>query len=259
MRRACLLLARVVPLILALLSSWFGPCATAHAADPGYYVVAAYDNEGQRTVDLRYWSVKRTGRPEKIWPELGAGYGVNSRWYTELLYSTIGRSNWDLVPSNLSWQNEVLLTQGEWPLDVAVHAMLVREAGDGGHYSLEYGPVLQTDVGRTQLNANLFFDRSFDGGEDATPIQLKYQWQVRHRWHPWMDFGLQGFGELGRWDRWNDASHQSHRAGPALFGHIDFGHGDSASRKLLYQAAVLLGRVYDRRARMFTLRVQYAF
>jgi hypothetical protein len=29
----------------------------AARADPGYYVVTAYDNEGQRAVDLRYWSV----------------------------------------------------------------------------------------------------------------------------------------------------------------------------------------------------------
>ena len=257
MRRACLLLARVVSVVLGLLSSWFAPCATAHA-DPGYYVVTAYDNEGQRSVDLRYWSVKRSGRPEKIWPELGFGYGVNSRWYTELLYSTIGPSNWDIVPSYLNWQNEILLTQGEWPVDVAVHAMLMREIGYGAHYSLEYGPVLQTDIGRNQLNANLFFERSFEG-EEATPIQLKYQWQVRHRWQHWMDFGLQGFGELGAWDHWGDASHQSHRAGPALFGRIDLGQGQGAKQSLLYQAAVLVGSVYNRRARMFTLRLQYAF
>ncbi len=128
-------------------------------ADPGYYVVTAYDNAGLRSVDLRYWTVKFPGQAETIWPELGFSYGVNSRWTTELLYSTIGPSNWDVTPDYLSWQNNVLLTQGEWPVDVALHANLVRELGvGGGHYALEYGPVLQTDVGRTQLNANLLFD-----------------------------------------------------------------------------------------------------
>lgn len=229
-------------------------------ANPGYYMVTAYDNEGLRTVDLRYWTVKLQDQREFIWPELGFGYGVTSRWYTELLYSTLGPSNWDVVPDYLEWQNEVLLTQGEWPIDLALHATLSRKIGvGGGQYELEYGPVVQTEVGRTQLNANLLFQHSMESGDEAQPTQLTYQWQVRHHWHPLFDFGVQGFGELGRWDRWGDASHQSHRAGPAVFGHLDLGHGAGSREALIYQAAYLLGRVYNRQGHMFTLRVQYAF
>lgn len=226
-------------------------------ADPGYYVVTAYDDAGLRSVDLRYWTVKSPGEAETIWPELGFSYGVNSRWTTELLYSTIGPSNWDVVPDYLSWQNNLLLTQGEWPVDVALHANLVRQLGvGGGHYALEYGPVLQTDVGRTQLNANLLFERSF-GPDEPLTVALKYQWQLRHHWHPQLDFGAQGFGELGRWDHWATGGKQSHRAGPAVFGHVDWGSGDHQA--LLYQAAYLLGTVYQQKGSMFTVRVQYQF
>lgn len=250
---------RVLTLLSLMAMSWLLPVAPARAADPGYYVVTPYDNAGLRVVDLRYWSVKRKGRPETIWPEIGFSYGVNSRWTTGLLYSTIGPSNWDIVPSSLVWQNDVLLTQGEWPIDLALHTKVIREAGQGGRvWALEYGPVLQTDLGRTQLNANIFFERSFEP-EEGRPIQMKYQWQLRHRWHPLMNFGLQGFGELGRWSHWSENGRQSHRAGPAFFGRVDLGQGSGDKQALLYQVAYLLGTVYSQRAGMFTVRLQYQF
>jgi hypothetical protein len=251
--------APLKPLALAasLLTLWAAPGAAR--ADPGYYVVTAYDNAGQVAADLRYWSVQRPGRPETIWPEVGLSWGVNSRWTTELLYSTIGPSNWDIVPSTLNWQNQVLLTQGEWPVDVGLYANVIREIGVGGAaYTLEYGPLLQTDIGRTQVNANLIFERNF-APDDAAPIQLKYQWQLRHHWTPLMDFGVQGFGELGRWNHWGDGGQQSHRAGPAFFGHLDIGKRQGTQEALFYQAAYLVGTVYAQRASMFSVRLQYAF
>lgn len=123
-------------------------------------------------------------------------------------------------------------------------------------WALEYGPALQTDFGRTQLNANLFFERSVEP-EESPPIQLRYQWQLRHRWKPLMNFGLQGFGEVGRWNDGPAAKDQSHRAGPALFGQLDLGRGGDEA--LLYQAAYLLGRVYRRQGDLFTVRLQYSF
>ncbi len=248
------------PPVAAALTAWAMLGAPAPArADPGYYVVTAYDNDGQRAVDLRYWTVKLDGRPETIWPELGLSIGVNSRWTTELLYSTEGPSNGDLAPDYLAWQNDVLLTQGEWPVDLALHMTLSRELGvGGGHYTLTYGPALQTEIGRTQLNANVFFQRSFEPASPG-PIQLQYQWQVRHHWQPLLDVGLQGLGEVGRWDRWPEAGRQSHRAGPAIFGHLELGRSDGRREALLYQAAYLLGTIYAKRGAMFTARVQYTF
>ena len=36
--------------------------SAAATADPGYYVVTAYDNEGVGSVDFRYWTVRFPGR-----------------------------------------------------------------------------------------------------------------------------------------------------------------------------------------------------
>jgi hypothetical protein len=224
--------------------------ASAALADPGYYVVTAYPDAGRTAVEFRYWNVAAKGWPETIWPEFGVTYGINSRWTTGLLASWIGASGQATRVSSWNWSNDVLLTQGEWPVDVALHAQWIRAAEHGGTQSVEIGPALQTDVGRTQLNANLLFER-----RSGAPTLLKYQWQVRHRTQPGLHLGAQGFGELGPWADWSAAAGQSHRAGPALFSHLVL----DEQRTLDLQAAYLFGRVYDLRADMLSVRVQFGF
>lgn len=84
-------------------------------ADPGYYVVTPHNRPGLGVVDLRYWTVKAPAEAEVVWPELGVGYGVNSRWSTLLLASWIGFGQQARRLSTLNWTNDVLLTQGEVP------------------------------------------------------------------------------------------------------------------------------------------------
>jgi hypothetical protein len=227
-------------------------CAPA-AADPGYYVVTVYDDPGMRTIDFRYWSVDRPGAQAVVWPEVGFGWNVNGRWYTELLASWIGSSTLPTRLSTINWQNDLLLTQGQYPIDVALHTLLVKSQRPSKPDALEFGPVLQTDIGRTQVNVNAVFERRFNDAAH-TPTQLKYQWQLRHRWRPWLHFGAQGFGEVGPWDDWSLRDDQSHRAGPALFGAVALGDDT-----LAWQAAYLTGSVNARHAKMFTMRVKLDF
>lgn len=228
---------------------------TVAAADPGYYVVTPYDNEGLVIVDLRYWSTHPRRGSRDVWPEFGIGYGATSRWTTELFWSGIGPSLSEVTPSTLNWQNQFLLTQGEWPLDVALHLQWVRDLSGARAHALEWGPLLQTDLGRTQLNFNLVFERPL-GSARGKSTQLKYQWQLRHRWQPGWHIGAQGFGELGPWDDWYAASRQSHRAGPALF--VTLGGGEER-RALKLQAALLAGRTFGRSGQMFTMRTHLEF
>jgi len=221
-------------------------------ADPGYYVVTTYSDKGLRTVDFRYWTTKFRGMPEIVWPELGFGYGVTDRWYTELFASWIDSTAMHSHLSSWNWQNDYLLTQGEFPIDVAVHTQLIRK--HGGDHALEIGPALQTDVGRTQLNFNVFLDRPFDTAVPQ-PTTMKYQWQVRHRWMRGLHVGLQGFGELGPWDHWSDASQQSHRAGPAMFGKVELSEGVAFNWQLGY----LVGKIYGFSGYMVTGRAYLTF
>ncbi len=229
-------------------------CGGAAWADPGYYVVTVYDDPGKKTVDFRYWTIERSGKPTLDWPEVGLAWNVNGKWTTEILASYIGGSDAATKLSSWNWQNDYLLTNGQYPFDLAVHTLLsvARDASEGRTF--EIGPAFQTDIDRTQLNGNLFWERGF-GALSSQPTQLKYQWQVRHRWRRGLHFGAQGFGELGPWDHWLPGSRQSHRYGPALFGSITAGPGTVA-----WQVAYLAGSVYGgQTSRMLTLRVKYDF
>ena len=235
---------------------WLGTlalCAAAHA-DPGYYVVTPYDREGLTTLDLRYWTVKRPGRPEVVWPEWAIGRGLNSRWTTTLLGSYIGSSQNAVHLTSLSWQNVVLLTQGEWPVDVAVYGAFTRSIDGSFHHAVEWGPLFQTDVGRTQLNLNLMFDKVMEK-PSSDPTQLKYQWQVKHRVQPGWQLGLQGFGEVGTWNDWKTRTAQSHRAGPAVFAQL----GRQGQGLWELHAALLVGRTYGKSGHMFSARTAYSF
>ena len=109
----------------AVAASLWAACAAA-SADVGYYVVAAYNNAGKTDVDFRYLTVKLPGRKETVWPELGLSWGVNARWTTEVLASWIGSRSGPLTVETLNWQNDVLLTQGGLPFDLALHSNLAR-------------------------------------------------------------------------------------------------------------------------------------
>ncbi|HEU4843221.1 MAG TPA: hypothetical protein VFT05_03055 [Burkholderiaceae bacterium] len=221
-------------------------------ADTGYYMVTTYDVEGQASVDYKYWNAHYNGMTVAA-PEIGIGYGVTSRWYTELYGSWVKVNGGGAVFSELAWQNDYLLTQGQYPFDLAIHTKLERPRDRSEGYALEIGPVLQTEIGRTQFNANVFFQRDYRT-EDGGPTEMTYQLQVKHRWKSWFQPGLQAFGEVGKWNDWLPLNRQSHRAGPAIFGSRDIG-----GKELKYEAAYLIGRNDGRAAKSFTMRLQYLF
>ncbi|PHV06887.1 hypothetical protein CSQ96_12930 [Janthinobacterium sp. BJB412] len=225
--------------------------ALAHA-DTGYYLVSVYDVEGQASLDYKYWNAHYATRTVAA-PELGVGYGVTARWYTELYATWVKFNGEGARLSAQSWQNDYLLTQGQYAFDLALHTKVERPRERANGYGLEWGPVLQTEIGRTQFNLNLFFQRDYRAVAGG-PTELAYQWQVKHRWKSWLQFGLQGFGEVGKWNDWLPAERQSHRYGPAVFGGRDVG-----GRELRYEAAYLVGKNSARTAKSFTMRVQYIF
>ena len=228
---------------------------TLACADPGYYLVSVYEDEGNVHLDYRYWTIKRPGKAEVVWPEIGIGYGVTKRWYTELYLSYEGASFSNSALGTVNWQNDFLLTQGQFDVDVALHTNLVHAQDSSDENALEFGPVLQTDLGRVQLNGNLIFEKSLAPGNSTAP-QLKYQWQAKYRWNQTLHTGLQGFGELGTWNNWVDAGRQSHRWGPVISGTWPL----NQKQRVEYQAAYLIGSVYGgSTADMLSLRLQFVF
>ncbi|GAB2864374.1 hypothetical protein GCM10027277_36400 [Pseudoduganella ginsengisoli] len=214
-----------------------------------------YDEEGQLGIDYKYWNADFTNASSKSAPEIGISYSVTPRWYTEFnaeWFRQHGKDGSHL--SGYSWQNDVLLTQGQYAADVALHTELGRSHSRPHVTSLEIGPAMQTEYYRTQFNANLFLQRDIQGAADAQ-TQLVYQWQIKQRWKSWLEPGVQGFGEVGKWNHWLPRNKQSHRAGPAVFGEVDVGAG----QEIKYDAAWLIGKNAARSAQSFTMRVQYLF
>ncbi|MES2017717.1 MAG: hypothetical protein V4484_14595 [Pseudomonadota bacterium] len=224
-------------------------------ADTGYYMVTTYDVAGQSSIDFKYWNARFRGRTIAA-PELGVGYGVTGRWYTELYGTWVQSTSSPMHYVETAWQNDVMLTQGQFDVDVALHTKIERPQDRAEGYALEWGPALKTDIGRTQVNANLFFQRdvrvSEPGGDSQT--ELAYQLQLKYRWKRWLQPGLQAFGEVGKWNDWLPANQQAHRVGPAVFGSRPIG-----THTLQYEAAYLMGRNGARTAHSFTMRAQYIF
>ncbi len=229
-------------------------CCAMVWAEPGYYLVEVYEDQGAAHIDFRYWTVKAKGGSEVVWPEIGIGYGVTKRWYTELYMSYEGLAFSNSTPSSLNWQNDFLLTQGQFDFDLALHTNLAKGQESSDDDALEIGPVLQTDIGRVQLNANLIFEKSLAPGNTDAP-QLKYQWQAKYRWKNGVRAGVQGFGELGPWNQWLTADRQSHRWGPVISSTWEL----QGRQRIETQAAYLTGKVFGNAADMLSVRLQYVF
>jgi hypothetical protein len=204
--------ACTLPLLLLLLIH-----ADESFAGPADYVYRTYDNAGQRTVALYAGSTAIEGAPRASGASLAFGYGVNASWFSNLYIGYARENGSDTKFEGVEWQNIFRLTHGQYPVDVGLLTELARPQARDEGYAMTIGPLFETEFGRTQLNFNLLLSRSYRAADD-NPMKLGYQWQVRHHWTRLLEPGLQGFGDMGKWNQWNAKREQSHRLGPALFG-----------------------------------------
>jgi len=230
---------------LALQSAFAGP------ADYVYVPAVEY---GEREIDVKAGTQKSSGRSRENAYLLGVGFGATERWFTEA-YVVIEKedSSGRTRAEAIEWENKFQLTEtGRYPVDVGliVEVEVPEEIDEG--YELRFGPLLQTDAGKVQLNGNLLFERRYRA-QASEPMQMGYQWQVKYRQQREFEYGLQGFGELGPWNDW--ASQQAHKAGPAVFGRVGLG-GREAIR---YNAAYLIGTSSGAPDRTFRLQAEYEF
>jgi hypothetical protein len=160
------------------------------------------------------------------------GYGVTPRWFTELavFYSSAPGEGGQV--EEFKSENIFLLTEpGRHWLDVGLIAEVVHNRAEGLN-EIELGPLFQTQVGREQFNLNFELARELVDGSET---EVDYAWQWKHRGNEALEFGLQGFGELGAWGDLGQV-HEA-RLGPALFGTVRLPSG----HKLKYDGAVLAG------------------
>ena len=234
-------------------------CSGNTLAGPSDYVTTPHVEHGEREVDFKFGSARDgTGDRQQAW-SVGYGYGASDRWFTEI-YAKLqaGGGEGDRLDA-WEWENKFQLVEtGEYPVDIGFLTELERPHRKGEPaYEFKFGPLFQTEFGKLQLNANLFLERKFRGSSEDPAAQhdteFGYQWQVKYRWQPAFEFGLQGFGEMGKWNDWDPRDQQNHRAGPAIFGKLALGNRHA----IRYNAAWLVGA--NQAAPDHTLRIQIEY
>ncbi|MBC7787214.1 MAG: hypothetical protein H7Z18_07170 [Methylophilaceae bacterium] len=228
-------------------------CGTHAIAGPADYVYTPQVEYGEREIDFKTGTGKVSGEDREHVTSLGFGYGATEYWFTELYLKreTAGDDGISIV----EFENKFQLTEtGKYPIDIGLITEIEAPLQNGNPYEFKFGPLFQTDFGKVQLNANVLFERTFGGGKDQEHItEAGYQWQVKYRWKPQLEFGAQGIGEVGKWDHWDDSDNQKHRIGPAIFGKIALDNHHA----IRYNAAWLIG-VSDG-AENSTLRAQVEY
>jgi hypothetical protein len=228
--------------------------STTALADPDSSIFTTYSDDAERQVDFRIGATRQPGQPTQSASTMGFGYGITDDWFSELYvgWTRSGSDNTDFDSAAL--QNTFRLTSGQYPIDIGLYTEIEYEADRTQGYQVTFGPLFQGDIGLTRWNFNLLFSRDYLA-DFSNPMQLGYQWQVRRHWNLPVDFGLQGFGDVGQWNHWAPHDQQSHRLGPAIFGKIHLGE----ERELKYNVGLLFD-VFDGQTAT-TLRAQaiYAF
>ena len=224
-------------------------------AGPSDYVFTPQVMKGEREIDFKMGTAKSDGRSSDSAASVGFGYGVSERWFTEI-YAKYKRGSGEGTHYDaVEWENKFQLTEtGRYPVDLGLVLEIERPKEHDEGWEVKWGPLFQSQVGRTQLNTNILFERSFDSAE-RSETEMLYQWQAKYLWISKLDFGLQGFGEVGKWNDWDPASRQSHRMGPAIFGKYLLG----GRKEIEYNAAWLFGVSNAAPDNNFRLQVEYEF
>ncbi len=224
---------------------------TARADGPNAYVVSPIVEEGERELELKTGSAKLRDGSRINKTALAFGYGVTSWWATEFY------AIWHKQPGEKTsfdaweWEQRFQLTEtGKYPVDLGFIFEIERPKDRAEGYELTWGPLLQAELSSDWLaNFNLLLTKHVRAAEPS-PAQLSYQAQLKYRWQPALEVGLQALGSVGPWQHWAASGEQSHIAGPALFGQFKLGE----HQKIKYNAGLLFGLNHGAPKR--TLRAQ---
>lgn len=232
-------------------------CLSKAHAGPSDYVYEPNVEYGEKEIDFKF------GYADKLAPgddlhaasSLGFGYGANPHWFTEF-YLKWEKTDPDGTHFDaFEWENKFQLTEtGEYPVDVGVILEIERPSDHSEGWEVKAGPLFQTEFGKFQANANFLFTHNFDAATPA-PTEFGYQVQVKYRWRQELEFGLQGFGDMGDWNHWGNSGQQSQRFGPAVFGKI----GVMPHQAVRYNAALLFGATDGAPKQTFRMQVEYEF
>lgn len=226
-------------------------------AGPADYVYTATVEYGEREIDFKNGSARENDGTLKQVTSIGLGYGAREYWFTEFYLKQ--EKSGDQVTNIAEWENKFQLTEtGKYAVDMGIITELEAPLSGNAPWEFKFGPLFQTEFGKLQLNGNLLFERAFGkADESGVPYAtiFSYQWQAKYRWQEIFEYGLQGMGELGKWNDWEKQADQIHSAGPAVFGKVALGNRQA----IRYNAAWLFGTSSAAPGHTFRMQIEYEF
>ncbi len=240
-----------ITLIAILLSSIIPNQALAGPADYIFTPVVEY---GEKELEIKYGSgALQNGTINQV-SVIGLGAGIKEHWFTEV--SLKNKRKGGKETNLLEWENKFQLTEtGEYSVDVGAITELEAPLSSNTPWEAKVGGLLQTEFGKLQLNGNLIFKREFALAGSSFDTQLLYQLQAKYRLQPSFEFGVQSFGDMGKWNDWSSQSRRDHFLGPAVFGKINLGD----RRFIKYNAAWLFGASSVAPNHTFRTQIEYEF
>jgi hypothetical protein len=237
--------------LLALALPFGGPAI----AGPADYVFTPAVTLGEREIDFKIGRWKKSGEGRSGAASLGFGYGVTQNWFTEIYRKYENSGDEGTHFDAWEWENKFQLTEpGKYLVDIGAIVEIERPKDRAEGYEVVFGPLLQTEFGKVQLNANLLFEKHYRS-DSAQRAQLRYQWQAKYRWLPAFEFGMQGFGDRHSWNHWQSIDADSNRLGPAVFGKLPLGNRQA----LRYNAAWLFATSGMSPHQNFRMQLEYEF
>jgi len=220
--------------------------------DPYDSLLTTYTQNGAHQIEFDIGTQKPAGQGSSSAAALGIGTLATERWFTEV-YGSYARDSGEATQFNsAAWVNTLVLTDGQSALDVGLYSEIEYEQDRAAGYQVKIGPLFQTEFGLTTANLNFLLHRNYLADFSNT-MQLDYQWQLKRRLNASLEYGVQGFGELGTWDHWAPHDQQAHRIGPVILGKLNL-DGDN----VIHCNAGILFDVFDGQ-RATTLRFQATY
>ena len=237
-------------LVLAL----SGMLSSPAFAGPADYIFTPIVEFGEREIEFKHGSTTLPNGDHSRATVVGLGAGIKEHWFTEVSFKNKRKAGKET--NLLEWENKFQLTEsGEYPVDAGLITELEAPLSSNTPWEAKLGGLLQTEFGKLQLNSNVIFKREFALAGSTFNTLMLYQLQAKYRLQPSFEFGVQSFGDMGKWNDWSSQSKRDHFIGPAVFGKVSLGE----RRFIKYNAAWLIGASNVAPNHTFRTQLEYEF
>jgi hypothetical protein len=235
----------------------------ALAVNAGDYLYTPAVTQGEREIDL-YGGNGSSGEKTRAESNaaLGFGYGVTQHWFTELDIEYRWQSPVGTGLDAFEWENIIQIGEpGQWPVDIGLVCNLEkpyeasRNSSKTEGNSLRFGPLLQKDIGKVEANFNLLLTHFFQSTSFSS-TQFGYQGQIKYRYSPPLEVGIQAFGRFSSGAQaWAPYPQQVLRVGPVVLGRLRL----PQERSLSYNVGFLMGTTQRSPDQTLRMQIEYEF